>query len=79
MRSAPGDVTGNGLIAVPITFAEQTPNGHRLARTRMHARREIIEEFRLGSVALPARPMVSGARRYHADHADIGAGLDEAA
>src|SRR5262249_31352193 len=45
-----------------------------------HARaREIIEEFPLGSVALPARPTVSRARRYRADHADIRAGLVGAA
>ena len=35
-----------------------------LAHAHAHARaREIIEEFRLGSIALPARPTVSRARR----------------
>src|SRR5262249_41028457 len=64
---------------IPIAFVA-TPNGRRLARARACTRaREIIEEFRLGSVALPARPTVSRARRYHADHADIGAGLNRAA
>jgi hypothetical protein len=61
----------------PLTLPRilwQTPNPPRLARTRARAR-EIIEEFSLGSIALPARPMVSCARRYHADHADIEAGL----
>jgi len=48
------------------------------ARERTRAR-EIIEEFSLGSIALPARPTVSRARRYHTDHADIGAGLVGAA
>jgi hypothetical protein len=41
--------------------------------------REIIEEFSLGSIASPARPTVSRARRYHTDHADVGAGLVGAA
>ena len=46
----------------------QTPNPPRLARTRARDAREIIKEFSLGF-----------ARRYHADHADIGAGLVGAA
>ena len=41
--------------------------------------REIIEEFSLGSIASPVRTTASRARRYHADHADIGAGLVGAA
>src|SRR5262249_6250896 len=41
--------------------------------------REIIEEFSLGSIASPVRPTVSRARRYHTDHADVGAGLVGAA
>jgi len=54
----------------------QTPNPPRLARTRA---REIIEEFSLCFIASPVRTTASRARRYHADHADIGAGLVGAA
>jgi hypothetical protein len=71
-----GQFQARRLGVRPTTDSERTP-----PCARAHARaRETIEEFRLGSVALPARPMVSRARRYHdADHADIGAGLDGAA
>ena len=50
------------------------PCAHASARAR-----EIIEEFSLGSIASPVRPTVSRARRYHTDHADVGAGLVGAA
>ena len=50
------------------------PCAHARARAR-----EIIEEFSLGSIASPVRTTASRARRYHADHADIGAGLVGAA
>jgi hypothetical protein len=50
-------------------------NAYYLAYVRA---REIIEEFRPGSIALPAVGLCR-ARRYHADHADVGAGLVEAA
>src|SRR5262249_47469341 len=41
--------------------------------------REIIEEFSLGSIASPVCPTVLRTRRYHTDHADVGAGLVGAA
>jgi len=50
------------------------PCAHASARAR-----EIIEEFSLGSIASPVRPTVSRARRYHTDHADVGAALVGAA
>ena len=52
-----------------------------LAHAHAHARaREIIEEFRLGSIALPARPTVSRARRVIMSlMPTVGAGLVGAA
>src|SRR6516162_1347303 len=77
-------------MAVPSpSLTKAIPISHRLVRLRQHldslrARertraREIIEEFSLGSIASPVRTTASRARRYHGDHAGIGAGLVGAA
>ena len=51
------------LGGATMLLFEQSPNGP-CPHAHAHARaREIIEEFRLGSIALPARPTVSRARR----------------
>src|SRR5262249_4225019 len=47
-----------------------SPCAHAYARAR-----EIIEVFSPGSIACRYRTTASRTRRYHADHADIGAGL----
>ena len=74
--AAPSDASpGFTEIAKGAADSERAPPcAHAHARAR-----EIIEEFSLGSVASPVRPTVSRARRYHTDHADIGAGLVGAA
>ena len=66
--------SSRGLVGRLADSEPAPPCAHASARAR-----EIIEEFSLGSIASPVRTTASRARRYHADHADIGAGLVGAA
>ena len=63
------------------TFGSRThtPNAPLLVRTRAHAREKSLKNFRLVPLRRRYGTTVSRARRYHTDHADVGAGLVGAA